>query len=718
MSEVGLPLFVTCAKGLEDLLQAELQALGINQLQRHVGGLACLANQRQSLQVCLWSRVANRVLLQLSRFSAATDSQLYDTLVKFPWAEHMDVTQHFAVDCKLNKSSLQHSQYAALKAKDAIVDAFRRSTGQRPNVQTRQPDLQFSLYILKDQATLYLDLSGESLHKRGYRVAGERAPLKETLAAALLYRCKWPERAAQKQALVDPMCGSGTLLIEAALMASHTAPGLYRSYYGFLGWKKFDLALWDALKTEAQHQQQQDAIPSITGYDHEKHAIYASRQNIQAAGLEKYIHIERRDISQASPRHSNDRGIIIVNPPYGERIGELARLRQLYRQMGERFQQAFLHWDAFVFTNDMELGKAIPLRAYKSNAFYNGPIACKLLHFHIEPQWFFEASEGFRYIPADKREPQAEMFANRLQKNLKHLRKWAKRESVDCYRVYDADIPEFALAIDIYHADRLLIHAQEYEAPKDIPEKLAKRRLNNALSIIQDVFSVTKQQIFVKTRKQQKGLAQYQAQDQKPEYHVVRENGLKFQVCLNQYLDSGLFLDHRKTRQLIADMAQGKSFLNLFCYTATVSVYAASGGASSTTSVDMSRTYLDWAGRNFALNHLDSKRNRRIQADCLQWLEQNDERFDLIFLDPPSFSNSKRMKQHFSVQSDHVALIQRTMQHLQAGGTLIFSNNYRRFKMSTEILENFRVEDITPRTIPEDFKRNPRIHNCWLIRLP
>ncbi len=715
MPDTSFPLFISCAKGQEDLINNELTALELDDVQIKMGGVSCTATLKQSLQICLWSRIAARVLLSLKAFDAEDETQLYNELVDFPWSDVIDVTQSFAVDCKLNGSNITHSKFAALRTKDAIVDYFRQQQDQRPNVETQQPELQFSLYINRNQATLYLDLSGESLHKRGYRVSGERAPLKENLAAAILMRCKWPERAREKQALVDPMCGSGTLLIEAALIASNTAPGLNRTYYGFLGWKKFDASLWQSILANAKEQQDFSQMPSITGYDNDKHAIYSSKQNIQAAQLDEYIHIERREIDQASPRLASDRGIIVVNPPYGERIGESEELSELYSQMGEQFKNQFLHWDAFVFTNSETLGKAIPLRAYKSNSLYNGALACKLLHFHIEPNWFFEASDGFRYIPLEARDNGCQMFSNRLQKNLRHLRKWAKRENIDCYRVYDADMPEYAIAIDLYQSEQILINVQEYEAPKDIPEKVSKKRLNDALSTILDVFAVEKNQIYWKTRKQQKGLAQYEKQEQNVAYHIIHESNLQFLVSLNNYLDTGIFLDHRKTRRLIADLAYNKSFLNLFCYTGAASVYAAQGGATSTLSVDMSKTYLNWAKRNFSLNQLTDDNYLFEQADCLQWIKQCEQTFDLIFLDPPSFSNSKRMDSHFSVQDNHETLIQDCMQLLDKNGILIFSNNYRRFKMSALVMESFNVENISNKTLPEDFKRNPNINNCWKI---
>jgi len=718
MSEDSFDLFITCAKSQEDLLAFELQELGIEAISTSVGGIGAQTNLKQALSICLWSRIANRVLLKLNQFSIADDNDLYNQLMDYPWHQLMDVRDTFAVSCTLHRTEFTHSKFLALRTKDAIVDYFRDREDERPSVDTNQPDIQINLYVSGNEANLYLDLSGDSLHKRGYRVTGERAPLKENLAAAILYRCKWHERAKRQESLVDPMCGSGTLLIEAAYMASNTAPGLYRDYYGFKAWQKFDLATWNELLEEAKEKQDFSLLPPITGYDIDKHAIYASKNNLKAAGLEDYIHIEKRDICEASPRKPEDNGLVVVNPPYGERLGEIEEITALYQIMGEQFKAQFQGWDAFVFTFSTDLGKAIPLRAYKTNSLYNGPMQCKLLHFHIDPKWYFEKSDGFRYIAPDARDESSKMLENRINKNLRHLQKWAKREKVYCYRLYDADIPEYSLAIDLYYSDTLLINVQEYEAPKTIPEKLAKKRLNDGLSIIKDIFNVDKEQIFLKTRKQQKGLSQYEKKQENADFQVIEEYGLNFYVSFKSYLDTGLFLDHRKTRQLIFDLAENKDVLNLFCYTGSVSVYAAAGGAKSVTSVDMSKPYLLWAKRNLSLNKFEGNQYEFIQDDCVKWLKECEKSYDLIFLDPPSFSNSKRMESHFSVERDHEDLIDNAMKVLNKNGTLIFSNNFRKFKMSEAVKKKYNVENISASTLPEDFKRNPKIHNCWKITNP
>lgn len=324
-------------------------------------------------------------------------------------------------------------------------------------------------------------------------------------------------------------------------------------------------------------------------------------------------------------------------------------------------------------------------------------------------------------MSTSQRSEGAQMFANRLNKNLKHLAKWCKRQHIGCYRLYDADLPEYALALDIYESaqqpGQRWVHVQEYEAPRKIDSDKVQQRLQEALQVIGEELNVSPERIFVKVRRKQKGTTQYEKLAAEKEFHQVIEGGHRFLVNLRDYLDTGLFLDHRTTRSMIESMAEGCRFLNLFAYTGSVSVYAAAGGAKVTTTVDMSRTYMDWARRNMELNGFSGQQHEFIQTNCIEWLQSvaGKRQYDLIFLDPPSFSSSKRMHSTFDVQRDHVMLIRNTMQLLAPQGTLIFSNNLRSFTMDHEALSEFQIKDITRATLPKDFERNPKIHNCWDI---
>ena len=314
------------------------------------------------------------------------------------------------------------------------------------------------------------------------------------------------------------------------------------------------------------------------------------------------------------------------------------------------------------------------------------------------------------------------MFANRLEKNLRTIGRWARREGIGCYRLYDADMPEYALAVDIYEGEQRWVHCQEYAAPRSVDPERARARLSEALAAIPATLDVAPSQVFLKIRQRQRGGSQYGKQGRAGEFHIVAEGGCLFWVNFSDYLDTGLFLDHRLTREMVGRLAARRRFLNLFAYTGTATVYAAKGGARATTTIDLSATYLDWARRNMALNRCEGDAHRFVQADCLQWLEREsrraEQRFDLIFLDPPTASRSKRMERSFDIQRDHALLIRQAVRLLSSDGVLVFSNNYRRFRMDDEIKASLRVEDVTARTLPRDFQRNPKIHNCWLIRSP
>jgi 23S rRNA (guanine2445-N2)-methyltransferase / 23S rRNA (guanine2069-N7)-methyltransferase len=307
------------------------------------------------------------------------------------------------------------------------------------------------------------------------------------------------------------------------------------------------------------------------------------------------------------------------------------------------------------------------------------------------------------------------MFSNRLRKNLRHLGKWARREGVTCYRVYDADLPEYAVAADLYEE---WVHVQEYAAPPTVDPMRAHSRLTDAMRVIPAAVGRPADRVVLKVRRRQKGLAQYERHATTGQFHEVHEGGLRFLVNLTDYLDTGLFLDHRPIRALIRSVVRGGRFLNLFAYTGTASVYAAAGGAVSTTTVDMSSVYLDWARRNMALNgFVEGRAHRFVRTDCLAWLaDPHSERYHVIFVDPPTFSNSTRMGEAtFDVQRDHVALLRSVAPLLARDGLILFSNNFRHFKMHRNALPDLTIENITRSTIPPDFQRNPRIHTCWKI---
>lgn len=713
--------FATAALGLEPLLAAELIELGADEVKEERAGVRFSGDLRTAYGVCLWSRLASRVLLPLASYSSPDPETLYAEALKIEWSEQLSLESTFAVDCTTVKSQITHTLYGALRIKDAIVDQFRSRTGERPSVSLEQPDLRINLHLFKDQATVSIDLSGDSLHRRGYRIDGVHAPLKENLAAAILIRGGWPEIAAAGGALIDPMCGSGTLPLEAALIATDTAPGLLRDYFGFLGWKQFDAALWQDLREAALKRQQvglQRGLAPIVGYDGDGRAIKAAWQHAKNAGLDKVIHFEKRTLREFSAPAGVETGLLVANPPYGERLGDESQLPPLYNQLGEKMAVQCRGWKAAVITSNPQLGRAIGLRAGKINILYNGALKCQLLQFELDEtnRWQSLADGAGRAVKKTLSSG-AEMFANRLRKNLKKYKKWAKREAVDCYRLYDADLPEYAVTVDIY-ADE--VHLQEYRAPKDIDPKKAAQRLREVQDALPQVLDIAPDKIHLKVRQQQKDNKRNDKPQRRGIFKEVQEGNCKFLVNLTDYLDTGLALDHRPTRRLIQKLAGGTRFLNLFANSGTATVSALIGGAIETTSVDMSRSYLQWVQKNIALNGFDPNDEELVQADCLTWLDADPQSsagvFDLIFLDPPTFANSKSEQETFDLQRDYVNLLNKVAKLLAPGGTLIFSNKVRKFKLAVQDLPELQIENLGNRSLPYDFERNPHIHNCWLIR--
>jgi 23S rRNA (guanine2445-N2)-methyltransferase / 23S rRNA (guanine2069-N7)-methyltransferase len=715
------PTFIaTAPAGVEPLLAAELTELGAATPRPVRGGVAFHGPLELAYRACLWSRTASRVLLRLAEFPAADAEALYAGVGDLPWEEHLAPDGTLSIEFSGGGPGVDHTHYGAQRVKDAIVDRFRARWGQRPGVDARQPDLRIHARWRDGQVTLGLDLSGDSLHRRGYREATVTAPLKETLAAALLLKAGWPAIAAAGGPLIDPLCGSGVLAIEAAWIAGDQAPGWLRKYWGFSGWLGHIPALWNRLLAEANERREigRGRVPPIWASDRDPKAVRAALLNAGRAGVADRIKIERREWVAVEPP-AGPPGLMIANPPYGERLGDHDELGELYVQLGDRLKTRFPGWRAAVFTGNPELGKRMGLRAVKTNVFYNGPLECRLLQFQIEPQFFVDrdaADQRARAAALDRAVTAgAGDFVNRLRKNLRHLGRWAAREGVTCYRLYDADLPEYAVAVDRYEQ---WLHVQEYAPPPSVDPARARERLEQVMAALPAVLDVPPDQVFLKVRRRQKGARQYQKQAELGHFHEVREGPARLLVNFTDYLDTGLFLDHRPTRRLLRELAAGRRFLNLFGYTGAATVHAALGGATHTTTVDWSATYLDWARCNLELNGFQGPRHELIRADCRQWLIWARDHYDLIFLDPPTFSNSKRLEETFDVQRDHVELIRRTLRLLAPDGVLIFSTNARKFRLDAAALADLRLEDWSRRTLPPDFARDPKIHQCWRLARP
>ena len=887
-TDTDLTFFATAARGAESLLIDELRAMATaagwdeSTIAEQRGGAAFAGPLAFGYRACLWSRLAQRVLLQLATLPLDGGADAFwDRLAALDWTAHLAPDGTLAVDFGgLGLSvGVTNTLFGAQRTKDVIVDQFRERFGRRPSVDPARPDVRVNVYVGRREALVSLDLSGESLHRRGYREPGRQAeaPLKETLAAAILTRAGWPAVAAAGGSVVDPLCGSGTLPIEAALIAADVAPGLLRTpgAWGFTGWLKHDARVWGELVAEAGERRdaalarlraaralpeaEARIVPIAFGFDRDARAVELARADVLRAGLEDLVSIERRDLgaltrpadldalTRRADLDAGATGLVVANPPYGYRLGADAgsarpapggergsgrgedrsrrdrgggrsgnnaatrtppdpALGALYALLGERIKAEFSGWRAAILVNDLELGKRLGLRARRSNHFMNGPLHCTLLRIDVNERAAVPLPERQVKAPTKDRmalmeeslagpqgdqagapiagevsapsggqvgspspctigqdlgqlfnvpgtpqasprsaadaaspptraahasstsspaaataaptptySPAAEQFANRLRKNARRWSRYMRRAGTTCYRVYDADLPDFAVAIDVYER---WVHVQEYAPPPEIEEAKAAGRLAEAMRVIPEVLGVEAGDVFLKVRARQRGAAQYARQAAQGIEHEVHEGDLSFLVNFTDYLDTGLFLSAREVRRLLSELAPGQRFLNLFGYTGTASVAAGKGGATSTTTVDLNGGYLEWAQRNLAHNKLKSARNAVIEADVLQWVDQTDERFGLIYLDPPTFSNSKKMgRATFDVRRDHVDLIRLVARRLLApGGVVIFACNARRFSMDTGSLErDHRLADLSRATLPPDFARSARAHHVWQV---
>jgi 23S rRNA (guanine2069-N7)-methyltransferase / 23S rRNA (guanine2445-N2)-methyltransferase len=729
----SLRFLASTPRGFSDLLARELTAFGAADVSERATAVGFSGPLECAYRACLWSRVASRVFLELERFEARDAQEFYVGVRELDWPAHLAAGATLACDFSGTHPAITHSHFGAQRLKDGIVDALRAARGTRPDVARERPDVRVHAHARGSAITIALDLSGEGLHRRGYRIAAGEAPLRENVAAGIVLRAGWQELVDRCAAgphgaqFLDPLCGSGTLCIEAALIASDRAPGLDRRYFGFLGWRGHDAALWAQLLAEAQARAATGARTqvSVRGTDRDARAIDMARDNAGRAGVGQLVQFAAAALSEAAPQSAGagpGSGLLCTNPPYGVRLEDRDAARAVHHELGVVLRERFQGWHAAVLTGAPELGRELGLRAFRTHAVWNGAIECRLLRLVVDPHSIRQPGMLGRGSTPLHDTPGAQMFANRLGKNLKRLRSWAQRDDVSCYRLYDADMPEYAFAIDLYRTlepEENWLYVQEYAPPARIDLEAARRRRGEVLASLPHATGVPSERIRVRTRRRTRRGEQYDKQGEEAQFHLIREGGLRFQVNFGDYLDTGIFLDHRLTRARLRAAARGRCFLNLFAYTGTATVYAAAGGAARTTSVDMSRTYLAWAQRNLALNGLAASAHSLLQADCVTWLAaavHASARYDLIFLDPPTFSNSRRMQGVLDIQRDHAALIEGCARLLAPAGVIVFSSNAQRFRLDETLRERYDIQDVSAATLPPDFVRNPKIHRCFEIR--
>ena len=752
---MDLRLFATVPKGMESLLAGELRGLGAGDVRQARAGVAFGGELETAYRVCLWSRLASRILMPLLEGRANDGDELYATARRVAWDEHLAVSGTLAVDFTGTSTAIRDTRFGAVRVKDAIVDQFRERHGdRRPSVDARAPDMRVNAHLARGRVTLSLDLSGESLHRRGYRAdkVQVEAPLKENLAAAVLLFAGWPRLAAAGGSFLDPLCGSGTLPIEAALIAADVAPGLLRAArrdgFGFTRWLGHDAGLWGDLVVEARERRAAGLSrlaaggPGLVrGADRDEGALRVAGACVERAGLSDVVTLERADLGAlAAPA---PRGLLATNPPYGERLGGPEAARSVYAALGERLRAGFDGWRAAVLAGDPRLLAALRLGVKRETTLYNGALPVQLALLEVgavaadtTPTRRNAPAPRLARTPATGAAPAAtpdrgesadrpagllsggaEQFANRLHKNRRQLARQLRREELTCYRVYDADLPDFNLVVDVY-GDWVMV--QEYAAPAEIDPGKTSRRLEEALAVIAAELQTPAERIVLKQRRRQRGAAQYE-RGTKDSFIEIDEDGLAYSVNLTGYLDTGFFIDQRLTRRLVRRLAGGRRFLNLFAYTGTMTVNALAGGSPASTTVDLSAPYLDWARRNLAANGFaasDAGPHRLVRADALAWLATAEGQYDLIWLDPPTFSNSKRMgRATFDVQRDHADLIRMTARRLLAPqGILLFATNRRGFTLAREELPGLAVKDLSRATLAPDCARAANRHHVYQLQ--
>jgi 23S rRNA (guanine2445-N2)-methyltransferase / 23S rRNA (guanine2069-N7)-methyltransferase len=692
--------FATASRGTEDVLADELEQFGISPVQSTRGGVAFGAGRVDGYRACLWSRVASRVLMPLTSFEAVEPDQLYAGVHAVDWTAHLGPERTLAVNVAGRNSPIGPSHFIALKAKDAIVDRVRSTEGARPDVDKRDPDLRIHLHAGPTRVTVSLDLAGQGLHRRGMERVRASAPLRENLAAALLRIAGWPEPS-DSMPLLDPMCGSGTILAEAAAMALDVAPGLSRGRFGAEGWRQHDARSWERLRTEAQERREraQGRRIRLAGFDASRATIGTARDYLARAGFARNVTLEVRSLSEArSPW--NDPGILLTNPPYGERLGQVAELGPLYETLGDVLKRRFPGWTAWVLGGNRALEKRIGLRPASRTVLFNGPIECRLLKIPISTTAPTSArGPGWRRSGDESRG-----FAKRLRANARRLRGWVAREKLTSYRLYDADIPLYNVAVDWYDG---LVRVEEYARPAKISDTDADRRLRDALLVVSEVLEVDRAHVVLRVAREQGPSADPERHGDRGRPRTIREAGLLYRVALEDHPQAGLPLDERLLRRWLLERAEGRDFLNLSAGTCTASVAAAAGGARSTTNVDPSRDSLQVGRANLELNGQLGENHRFVRDEVEHFLRRhgNDRRkFGLVLA---AFPGAEQRPGEFATRAARL---------LEAGGAMLLVSRTKGYEPFPERERTLSVLELTDELTPLDFAPRPHMR-VWRIEL-
>ncbi len=714
-----LQLIATAAAGLEACVKRELLGLGFSDARVcSPGRILFEGGPAELVRANLWLRTADRVLLVVASFEARDFGELFDRTYALPWQEWIRPDGQFPVRGRSHKSQLSSVPACQKIVKKAIVEKLRAAHGVNELPETGAT-YTVEIAIREDTAQLTIDTTGAGLNKRGYRAAAGPAPLKETIAAAMVQMSFWkPDRR-----LIDPICGSGTIPIEAALIGRNIAPGLNRRFVAE-EWEAIPSRHWKTERENARDLIRPPLPLRIIGTHIEPKAISLSSYHAELAGVADDILFQQQAFDKLTS--NREYGCVICNPPYGQRFEKPADIMALYRAMPEVFR-ALKTWSFYIITS-LNLEQILGQSADRRRKLYNGRIECTYYQFYgpkppKKPLDQQHSSQQHRPLEQaegsvtsafgglkDNASNQAEIFGNRLRKMARHLRRWAGK-GITCYRIYDRDIPEIPVAVDVYEGR---LHMAEYDRPHDRTPGEHADWLDMLVKTAGETLGIRREDIYLKRRRRQRGIAQYNKVSEAGSVFTVHEGGLEFEVNLSDYLDTGLFLDHRITREMVRSESAGKRMLNLFAYTGAFSVYAADGGATSTVTVDLSKTYLGWAKRNMSANGFEGQQHRFVRSDAMEFLRRHPQggQYDIAVIDPPTFSNSKQIQDVFDVQRHYSDLLIATGRVMPEGGVIYFSTNFRQFKFDPDMLTGLDVREISRRTVPDDF-RNKRIHRCW-----
>ncbi len=732
-----IDLIATATFGLDAVVKRELQDLGYHGRVARAGRVGFTGDLSAIFRANINLRSAERILICLGQFEAKDFGELFDRTYELPWERWLGVDATFPVSGRSVRSQLSSVPACQKIVKKAVVKKLQAAHNCEDLPETG-PKYGIEVALLDDMAMLTIDTTGQGLHKRGYRKLMGPAPLRETLASAMVQLSFWkPDRP-----LIDPFCGSGTIPIEAAMIGRDIAPGLNRNFTAE-DWPQLPDSLVETARTEARDKIKPNLEYRIIGTDIDESVLSLARYHAKVAGVENDIHFQQSSFFELTSK--NNFGCVICNPPYGERIGQREDVRYIYQSMPEILRR-LPTWSHYVLTAWPDFEKVIGQEADRRRKLYNGKIECTYYQFHgprppkpgssIGPISDFvsnkksdsdlasqpdsdERQKPIQKIPAfgglkENAAKQADMFAHRLAKNARHLRKWPTKQGITCYRLYDRDIPEIPLAVDFYEGR---LHIAEYDRPHDRTPGEHGDWLDMLGRTAADALKIPPGDVYLKRRERKRGLSQYDKFSSAGKTCLVGEGGLKFKVNLSDYLDTGLFLDHRITRDMVRKSSSGLRVLNLFGYTGSFSVYAAAGGAKSVTTVDMSKTYLDWARENLAANRFTGPKYKFIRDDAMAYLNYHEsgQHYDLAIVDPPTFSNSKKSETDFDIQRDHVELLNNLSKRMMPGSPVYFSTNFRKFKLSEPELKYAEIREISRQTVPQDF-RNKKIHRCWLLK--